>query len=104
MILGQAERALTRLQTCNTMNITAVKKYTFDTGKVQTSLRAYAEVTLADFVAIKGFRVLVGKSGDLFVGMPFKKGKDGKYYDYEAFKKNASILRDRNIEFYKEFF
>ncbi|MBN4079781.1 SpoVG family protein [bacterium AH-315-C08] len=85
------------------MNITAVKIYPFDTGNVQRSLRAYADVTLDDFVVIKGFRVLVGKSGDLFVGMPSKKGKDGKYYDQVEFKKNSSILRDRILEAYKEF-
>jgi len=53
----------------------------FDTGNVQNSLRAYADVTLDDFIVLKGFRILVGKSGGLFVGMPSKKGKDGKYYD-----------------------
>jgi DNA-binding cell septation regulator SpoVG len=48
---------------------------------VQNSLRAYADVTLDDFIVLKGFRILVGKSGGLFVGMLSKKGKDGKYYD-----------------------
>ncbi len=85
------------------MNITAVKIYPFDTGNLQSSLRAYADVTLDDFLVLKGFRILVGKSGGLFVGMPSKKGKDGKYYDQIEFKENSSILRDRILEAYKEF-
>jgi DNA-binding cell septation regulator SpoVG len=63
------------------MNITTVKIYPFDTGNVQILLRAYADVTLDDFIVLKGFRILVWKTGGLFVGMPSKKGKDGKYYD-----------------------
>jgi|SaaInlStandDraft_5_1057022.scaffolds.fasta_scaffold169980_2 stage V sporulation protein G len=85
------------------MNITTVKIYPFDTGNAQSSLRAYADVTLNDFLVIKGFRVLVTKSGGLFVGMPSKMGKDGKYYDQVEFKKNSSVLQDRILEAYKEF-
>lgn len=85
------------------MNITTVKIYPFDTGNVQSSLRAYADVTLDDFIVLKGFRILVGKSGGLFVGMPSKKGKDGKYYDQVEFKKDLSVLRDLILEAYKEF-
>jgi stage V sporulation protein G len=85
------------------MNITAVKIYPFDTGNAQSSLRAYADVTLDDFIVLKGFRVLVTKSGGLFVGMPSKMGKDGKYYDLVEFKKNSSVLQDRILDAYKEF-
>ena len=70
---------------------------------MQNSLRAYADVTLDDFIVLEGFRILFGKSGGLFVGMPSKKGKDGKYYDQVEFKKDSSVLRDRIIETYKEF-
>ena len=59
-------------------------------------------MTLDDFIVIKGFRILVGKIGGLFVGIPFKKGKDGKYYDQIEFKKDSSVLRDRTLEAYKE--
>lgn len=85
------------------MNITAVKIYPFDTGNAQSSMRAYADITLDNFVVIKGFRIMVTKSGGLFVGMPSKKGKDGKYYDQVEFKENASVLRDRILDAYKEF-
>ena len=77
------------------MNITAVKIYPFDTGNAQSSLRAYADVTLDDFIVLKGFRVLVTKTGGLFVGMPSKMGKDGKYYDQVEVKKNSSVLQNR---------
>jgi DNA-binding cell septation regulator SpoVG len=71
---------------------------------VQIFLRAYGGMTLDDFVVIKGFSVLVEKFGDLFVGMPYKKGKDAKYYDQVEFKKIAFILRDRILEAFKQFF
>ena len=58
-------------------------------------------MTLDDFIVLKGFRILVWKTGGLFVGMPSKKGKDGKYYDQVEFKKDSSVLRDRILEVYK---
>ena len=87
------------------MNITFIKIYPFDTGFHQTSLRAYADVVLDDLLVIKGFKVLVAKSGSLFVGMPSKKGKDGKYYDQIEFKVNdfQSELRTGILEAYKVF-
>ena len=63
------------------MKITAIKIYPFDFGSSQSPLRAYADVVLDDLILIKGFRIMVSKSGGLFVGIPSKKGKDGKYYD-----------------------
>ena len=87
------------------MNITFIKIYPFDSGIHQSSLRAYVDVILDDLLVIKGFKILVGKSGSLFIGMPSKKGKDGKYYDQIEFKVNAfqSELRTRILEAYKVF-
>ena len=87
------------------MNITFIKIYPFDTDMHQSALRAYADVILDDLIVIKGFKILVGKSGGLFIGMPSKKGKDGKYYDQIEFKVNAfqSELRTRILEAYKVF-
>ena len=87
------------------MNITAIKIYPFDLGPSQSSLRAYADVVLDDLVLIKGFRVMASKSGGLFIGMPSKMGKDGKYYDQVEFKteKFQSLLRNSILEAYKEF-
>ena len=61
------------------MKITEIKIYPFDLGSSQSSLRAYADVVLDDLLVIKGFKILAAKSGGLFIGMPSKKGKDGKY-------------------------
>ena len=88
------------------MNITEIKIYPFDLGSSQSLLRAYADVVLDDLVLIKGFRVLAGKSGGLFIGVPSKIGKDGKYYDQVELKSEEfqSLLRNRILEAYKEFF
>ncbi len=87
------------------MNITAVKIYPFDFGSSQSSLRAYADVVLDDLVLIKGFRVLAVKSGGLFIGLPSKIGKDGKYYEQVEFKTEEfqSMLRNCILKAYKEF-
>ena len=60
-------------------------------------------MTIDDYLVLKCFRILVGISGGLFVGMPSKIGKDGKYYDQIEFKKNIFIFRDCILEVYKEF-
>ena len=87
------------------MNITFIKIYPFDNGIHQSSLRAYADVILDDLLVIKGFKILVGKSGGLFIGMPSKKGKDNKYYDQIEFKVNGFRyeLKTRILEAYKVF-
>ena len=87
------------------MNITFIKIYPFHTDISQRSLKAYADVILDDLLVIKGFKILVGKSGGLFIGMPSKKGKDGKYYDQIEFKVNdfQAELRTRILEAYKVF-
>jgi len=87
------------------MNITKIKIYPFDFGSSQSSLRAYADLVLDDLVLIKGFRVMASKSGGLFIGMPSKMGKDGKYYDQVEFttEEFQSLLRRRILEAYKEF-
>ncbi len=68
-------------------------------------MRAYADVVLDDLLVIKGFKILTAKSGGLFIGMPSKKGKDGKYYDQIEFKVNdfQLELRTRILEAYKVF-
>ena len=82
-----------------------IKNYPFDLGSSQSSLHAYVDVVLDDLVLIKGFRVLAGKSGGLFIGVPSKIVKDGKYYDQVELKSEEfqSLLRNRILEAYKEF-
>ena len=87
------------------MVITFIKIYPFDTDIPKSSLKAYADVVIDDLLVLKGFKVLVAKSGGLFIGMPSKKGKDGKYYDQIEFKANdfQYELRNRILEAYKVF-
>ena len=84
------------------MTITEVKIYPFDTGEPDSSMRAYADVTLDQAILIKGFRVMVSKSGGLFVGLPSKRGKDGKFYDLVQFKSESLLfnLRSAVLEAY----
>jgi len=42
--------------------------------------KAYADVTFADAILIKGIRIVAGSKG-LFVSMPREKGKDGNWYE-----------------------
>ena len=85
------------------MTITEVKICPFDSGEPDSSLRAYADVTLEQAILIKGFRVLAAKNGGLFVGFPSKKGKDGKFYDMVEIKSAdlQSNLRSAVLEAYK---
>lgn len=43
------------------------------------SVKALADVTIADSIVITGFRVIDGKDG-LFVSMPAEARKDGKWF------------------------
>ena len=44
------------------------------------NLKAFADLKIGGSVIIKGFSVLNGKSG-VFVAMPRKAGKDGRWFD-----------------------
>ena len=87
------------------MNITSIKIYPFDTGIQQSSLKAYADVVFDDILLIKGFKILISKSGGLFIGMPSNKGKDGNYYNQVEFKNDdfSSELRTRILDAYRVF-
>jgi len=47
------------------------------------SLKALADVMFGDSIIVKGFSVLMGKRG-IFVAMPRKATKDGKWFDMIA--------------------
>ena len=87
------------------MIITAVKIYPFDSGEVDSSMRAYADVIFNDVILIKGFRVLISKTGGLFVGFPSQKGKDGQFRDTIEFKSEElkSEVRSSILEAYKTY-
>ncbi len=44
------------------------------------SLRAFADILMADKILVKGLRLIEGNKGK-FVSMPRTQGKDGKWYD-----------------------
>jgi len=64
---------------------------------------AYAQVTINDGICIRDIRLLNGKNGR-FIGMPSKKGTDGKYRDY-VFPINSDVrklLTEAIIKEYEE--
>ena len=48
--------------------------------KSDSTLKAFANITIDDEFVVKGLKVVDGKNG-LFVSMPSTKGDDGNYYD-----------------------
>ena len=46
-----------------------------------SKLKAFADITINDQVLVKGVRVIISKSNVLFVSMPQRKAKDGKWYN-----------------------
>jgi stage V sporulation protein G len=85
------------------MTITAVKIYPFDSGKPDSSMRAYADVIFNDVILIKGFRLLISKTGGLFIGFPSQKGKNGQFRDTVEFKSEElkSEVRSAILDAYK---
>lgn len=65
------------------------------------ALKAFADIKIGERLVIKGFTVMQGKRG-VFVSMPRKAGKDGKWYDMitpldEALKNE---IEDKVLEAY----
>ena len=87
------------------MIITAVKIYPFDSGQPDSSMRAYADVIFNNVILIKAFRVLISKTGVLFVGFPSQKRKDGQFRDTVEFKSEElkSEVRSAILEAYKTY-
>ena len=87
------------------MIITAVKIYPFDSGEPDSSMRAYVDVIFNNLILIKGFRVLISKTGVLFVGFPSQKCKDGQFRDTVEFKSEElkSEVRSAILEAYKTY-
>ena len=44
------------------------------------AIRAFADLSINDFLTIRGLRVIEGKNGT-FVTMPKQQGKDNRWYD-----------------------
>lgn len=45
-----------------------------------SSLKGFADISIAGSFIVKGLRIVAGKNG-LFVGMPREQGRDGKWYN-----------------------
>lgn len=60
------------------MKITAVQVNMVK--KSDSTLKAFANITIDDEFVVKGLKVVDGKKG-LFVSMPSTKADDGNYYD-----------------------
>lgn len=60
------------------MKITSVNIRKVD--KEDTNLRAFANITIDDSLAVKDLRIIDGNNG-LFVAMPSRKNKEGVYRD-----------------------
>lgn len=83
--------------------MTAIDVEVVDIRKItgDGNLKAFADVKVAGILVIKGFSVMQGKGG-VFVSMPKKAGKDGRWFDIltplnEGIKQE---LRDKVLEAY----
>ena len=63
------------------IDISQVRIYPFDTGSLGGHTRAYADITIAGCLLVKGLRVVEGSGGGLFVAFPTQRGRDGRYHD-----------------------
>ena len=57
------------------IDISQVRIYPFDTGSLGGHTRAYADVTIAGCLLVKGLRVVEGAGGGLFVAFPSQQGR-----------------------------
>ena len=55
------------------------------------NLKAFCDIIVSDALLIKGIRIVEGKKG-LFVSMPSKQSKDGKWYD--SIRPTSKEIRD----------
>jgi len=87
------------------VEITGVRVYPFDTAEAGGKTLAMADVTIAGSLTLKGFRIVAGKGGGLFVGFPSVKGRDGKWRDtvVPLDPETRTLIRDRIVEAYKTF-
>jgi len=85
------------------INITSVRTYPFATSSTGGKTLAMADLTIDNALVLRGFKVIEGKNGGLFVGFPSTKGKDGIWRETVVAlnKETRNMVRDRVIEAYK---
>lgn len=60
--------------------------------KGNSQVVAFVDVTFDDVMTVTGIRLVKRKDGELFLGMPSRKGSDGKYYDIVRFEGKAGSV------------
>ena len=68
-----------------------------------STLKAFCDIIVSNMVLIKGIRIVEGRNG-LFVKMPSREGKDGKWYESirPMSKEIRSALNDIVIKAFSE--
>ena len=71
--------------------------------KDETNLRAFANITIDDSLAIKDLRIIDGNKG-LFVAMPSRKNKEGVYRDivHPINQEVRDMFEEEILKAYKE--
>ncbi len=75
----------------------------FRVEKEGSKLKAFVDLSIGSSLVVKGFKVVNGEKG-LFVGMPCRVGKDGKWYDtaFPATKEKRREISEIILSAYKE--
>lgn len=83
------------------MKITSVNIRKVD--KEDTNLRAFANITIDDSLAVKDLRIIDGNNG-LFVAMPSRKNKEGVYRDivHPINQEVRDMFEEEILKAYKE--
>jgi len=85
------------------VEITRIRIYPFDTGTRGGRIRGIADVELGGVLLIRGIRILEGRSGGLFLGMPSVRTRSGEYRDSVILedKEFARAFRERIIDAFR---
>ena len=75
----------------------------FRVEKEGSKLKAFVDLSIGSSLVVKGFKVVDGEKG-LFVGMPCRAGKDGKWYDtaFPSTKEKRREISEIILSAYKE--
>ena len=85
------------------MDITGVTIFPFNLRGVGSNVRAYAEVTFDDALAIRGLRVIETRAGGLFISYPSQKSGTGEFRDLVVplTKEMKASIRQAVLERYR---
>ncbi|MDH5511036.1 MAG: SpoVG family protein [Nitrospinota bacterium] len=87
------------------IEITDVRIYPFDTHGAGGKTLAMAQITIGGAVTIRGFRIIEGKKGGVFLGFPSTRGKDGQWRDIVLPVNNQAreMIREAVMEAFRNF-